>query len=619
MRSLATSIGLSYLALTALAAAIGVFSTFRFVELGGSVERILQANYRSVRAAEGMVQAVERQDAARVYARAGDMAAARRTFAAGRGAFAHWYAEAVDGVVMPEEPPLLDSIRVAYDAYVLVADAAFAAAVDAPDPELEAAVPPAAARLRAGISRLLDVNQRAMIAASRRIEAASGAGVRAVALATLCAVIAGGLLGLRFARGLTSPLRRLAHAVSRVRRDHLDETVLVESEDEVGHLADAFNAMTARLRHYDALNVEALVAEQQKQERLVEAMPSPVFATDEGGRVALLNEAARRLLGPAPGGGWVGRPLTDAAIVLAALTPADGTADGPTGDGAPPDGTPHGAFGSDGVERDLVELQSDGVPRVFRPRRTTVPTPEGTYTITLLEDVTPFRDLDRARRDFLTAVSHELRTPLTSLGVALDLLLGQFIGTLTPDQRDLIEMAKLDQERLKALVAGLIDLARLEAGVAPPAPTTLDLPALLGESLGALQLPASQRDVTLTLDAPDDLPDVEGDARQLAWVASNLVGNALRHAPEHGHVTVRVSPADDGVRVAVEDDGPGVPAGSTETIFEPFVQAGGTTRPGGAGLGLAIARRVVQAHGGRIWAEPGPGGRFTFTLPLRRP
>ena len=607
MRSLATSISISYLALTALAAAIGVFSMLRFVELSGSVGNILQGNYRSVRAAEGMVQALERQESARLYQRAGEPEAARTAFAAGRATFAQWYAEAVAGAQLPEQPPLLDSIRIAYDAYVLAADAAFAAAGSDSSPQAEGEVAQPAGRLRRMVNRLLEVNQHAMLVTRSQVEAASDAAVRAVGIATLCVALAGGLLGFRFARRLTRPLRSLATAVDRVRHGHLDETVPVEGQDEVGQLALAFNAMTGRLRHYDELNVEALVAEQRKQERLVEAMPSPVIATDEGGRIALLNEAARLLLGePGDGGSWVGRPLTDVAVTLAALAE-------PTGDGAPPEPAVETA------EAALLELPVAGALRVFRPRRTSVPTADGAYTITLLEDVTPFRDLDRARRDFLAAVSHELRTPLTSMGVALDLLLRELVGPLSADQRDLVETAKADQGRLKELVAGLIDLAKLEAGAAPPDAAPLELRPLLDDALSAFRLPASQRGVTLELDAPTSLPAVQGDARQLAWVASNLIGNALRHSPDAGVVRVRARSQAGAVTVTVQDDGPGVPAGAAETIFEPFVQGGGPTRPGGVGLGLAIARRVVRAHGGRIWAESRPsGGFFAFTLPRKR-
>jgi signal transduction histidine kinase len=126
--------------------------------------------------------------------------------------------------------------------------------------------------------------------------------------------------------------------------------------------------------------------------------------------------------------------------------------------------------------------------------------------------------------------------------------------------------------------------------------------------------------VFLELDAPPALPPVQGDARQLSWVASNLIGNALRHSPDGGTVHVRARPGVGAVTVTVEDDGPGVPPEAAESIFEPFVQGGGPTRPGGVGLGLAIARRVVRAHGGRIWAESRPsGGFFAFTLPVPTP
>src|SRR5690606_3777803 len=174
---------------------------------------------------------------------------------------------------------------------------------------------------------------------------------------------------------------------------------------EVGALASAFNQMTARLEAYEAMNVQALMAEKQKAERLVEATPSPLVVTDAEGRVVLLNRAAQHLLGEGEG-----RPLAALAPRLAESLEA---------------------AASGGAPR-LLDLPLDAKPHMYRPRTTTVEDAGGgvALRIVLLEDVTPFQALDRARREFVAAVSHELRTPLTSLGVALDLLLRDLAGPL---------------------------------------------------------------------------------------------------------------------------------------------------------------------------------------------
>jgi NtrC-family two-component system sensor histidine kinase KinB len=599
--SLATRIGLGYLALTALAASIGVFAALRFVDLGGSVGRMLEQNYRSVLAAENMVQALDRQEAAVYRARVWGDPVARSDFERHRAEFLRWYADASPAAA-PVESALLDSLGAAYGVYTAAAARLFAGTSGAP-------VEMAAARVRWHISRLLGVNQDAMLATRTRVErAAATATVSVVVMAALAAL--GSLLaGRRFARGLTRPLRQLTESVARVRRGHLGEQVPVTTNDEVGALAAAFNQMTARLKAYEATDVRALMAEKQKAESLIEATPGPLIVTDAGGRVVLLNRAAQGLLGAA----GVGQPLGALAPSLVALL-----------DAAPPGAPPA-----------LLDLprpgraKAGGAPRTFRPRATTVEDAAGgvALRIVLLEDVTPFQALDRARREFVAAVSHELRTPLTSLGVALDLLLRELVGPLAEAQRDLLATAKSDQERLKRLVGGLIALARLEAGGAPPRREAVDAALAVHAALDGLRLQAQQEGVALEARFDPGLPPLWADPEQLGWVVTNLAGNALRHTPRGGRVTVRLDGAPhegDGaggaLRLTVEDTGPGVPAEAAERIFEPFVQLDGAeARPGSAGLGLAIARRAVEAHGGRIHAEPGPGGRFVVMWPVGPP
>ncbi|HET6569105.1 MAG TPA: ATP-binding protein, partial [Rhodothermales bacterium] len=135
---------------------------------------------------------------------------------------------------------------------------------------------------------------------------------------------------------------------------------------------------------------------------------------------------------------------------------------------------------------------------------------------------------------------------------------------------------------------------------------------------GGLRLPFSQSGVALEVNLPAQLPPISGDPEQLGWVVTNLVGNALRHTPEGGRVRVTAREEEDRIHVAVSDTGSGIPRESLEIIFDKFVQVKGTMAPGSAGLGLSIAKTVIEAHGGRIWAESelGNGSTFHFTVPL---
>jgi NtrC-family two-component system sensor histidine kinase KinB len=132
------------------------------------------------------------------------------------------------------------------------------------------------------------------------------------------------------------------------------------------------------------------------------------------------------------------------------------------------------------------------------------------------------------------------------------------------------------------------------------------------------RLQAAQQDIELALDVPDDLPTVRADPNKITWVLTNLVGNALRYTDHGGHIAVSVERAGHWLHLCVRDDGAGIPHEKQAVIFSKFVQLDAAERGGGAGLGLAISKEIVRAHGGHIWveSEPGQGSVFTVALPL---
>jgi signal transduction histidine kinase len=216
-----------------------------------------------------------------------------------------------------------------------------------------------------------------------------------------------------------------------------------------------------------------------------------------------------------------------------------------------------------------------------------------------------------ARQAFLTAIGHDLRTPLAALQAAVEALQD---GIAADPERYLVSMQR-DIEALAGLVDDLFLLARIESGQLVVRPIALDLTELADEAIEALRPTARRRGVELTLDAKGRVP-VTGGPEALGRVIRNLVDNAIEHSPRHGIVRVCVE-RDDAALVRVLDDGPGFEAGFVDQAFESFTR-GDRSRArstGGAGLGLAIAHGFIMAHGGSIWAEPGPGGRVGFRLP----
>jgi len=223
---------------------------------------------------------------------------------------------------------------------------------------------------------------------------------------------------------------------------------------------------------------------------------------------------------------------------------------------------------------------------------------------------------EEARRNQTADVAHELRTPLTVLQGALEAML----DGVYPTNRENLLSGLAQVRTLARLVEDLRVLALADAGQLHLDMASLDLEAFLQEVMEAHQIQAQQRGVALTLDVPAALPPVQADRDRLAQVVGNLLGNALRYVPKGGHISVRAVGQGGEVAVAVADDGTGVPPEDLPRLFERFWRGDRARRrtTGGSGLGLSIARSLVQAHGGRIWAESveGHGSTFTFTLPV---
>jgi NtrC-family two-component system sensor histidine kinase KinB len=246
------------------------------------------------------------------------------------------------------------------------------------------------------------------------------------------------------------------------------------------------------------------------------------------------------------------------------------------------------------------------------PLRARDGTPAG--LILVLQDVTHLRDQEARREQLMATLSHELRTPLTSLRMAIELLRST---DLAPRQAELLTAAQEDVARLEDVAQRLLDVSRSRAMTIALERQTVDVGDVVRRVTRLFALQAHERNVTLeTTLAPGRL-DITGDPTKISWAVSNLIANALRYTPAGGRVNVDVAAADGALSVSVRDTGPGIPPEQRERIFERFVQGADGGEAGAAGLGLAIVRDIVQAHGGRIHleSEVGRGSRFTLELP----
>ena len=229
------------------------------------------------------------------------------------------------------------------------------------------------------------------------------------------------------------------------------------------------------------------------------------------------------------------------------------------------------------------------------------------------------REQDKLRRELVAQVSHDLRTPLAALHGYLETLRIKG-GKLAPGQREeYLSIALRQSERLKHMVEGLFELAQLEARETQPLCEPTSLAELIQDVVQKFQLRAEESGITLAMVQPASLPVALIDIALTERVLDNLIGNALEHTPEAGRIDVQLRVKDRFALVSVTDSGPGIPTAELPHLFDPFYRGSQATSNGDhAGLGLAIARRIVELQGGQLQVQnsPGSGACFTFSLPL---
>ncbi|HEV8356714.1 MAG TPA: ATP-binding protein [Gemmatimonadales bacterium] len=402
---------------------------------------------------------------------------------------------------------------------------------------------------------------------------------RSVVVAALIALVPGVLLAWAAGRSIARPLTETAEAARAIAagaEPRFPHSGIPDVEAMVGALRGMHEELDARF--------DALRRKQAETEALVNAMVEGVLSCDVRGRVLTANPAARRLLGyPAD------RAIPELQMLF------------------------HHKAAREAVD---ATLRGEKVPdrEVLLDERTCLlsarPLPGG-GAVVVLHDLTDVRRLETVRRDFVANVSHELKTPLTSITGYAETLL-----TDRPDEptsRKFLETILTNSRRMQRLVDDQLDLSRIESGHWRPAPRRVAAEPALRDAWEAIDLPSRARHAFAVAVAPG-AEALMVDPEALRQVLANLYDNARRYTPEGGRITAAAAPEDGGIRVSVRDTGSGIGWDHLPRIFERFYRAdpSRSRAEGGTGLGLAIVKHLVEAHGGRVWAESSLGEGTTI-------
>ncbi|MBF8744618.1 KinB sensor domain-containing domain [Pseudomonas putida] len=420
-----------------------------------------------------------------------------------------------------------------------------------------------------------------------------------IGLMGLAVVALGFITAHNIARRLGQPIEALAKAADQIGQGNFDVTLPVSQAAELNQLTRRFGLMADALRKHQATNVDELLAGQQRLQAVLDSIDDGLLIIDRQGRLEHLNPVAQRQLG------WsdsrVGSALIDALQRPDLEQQLRQVLRGGTLDRPPDD----------------LAIEVDEESRLLAYSLTPVSHPEGPIlgAVMVLHDVTEQRAFERVRSEFVLRASHELRTPVTGMHMAFGLLRERVKFPAEARENDLLETIGEEMQRLTQLINDLLNFSRYQSGLQKLelAPCAID--ELLDRAQSRFAAQAGDKEIELVKALEGPLPRIQADVAQLDRVLDNLLHNAIRHTAPGGHIRLHARRHAERVIISVEDNGEGIAYGQQGRIFEPFVQVG--RKKGGAGLGLALCKEIVQLHGGRmgVFSRPGQGTQFYMALP----
>ncbi len=391
---------------------------------------------------------------------------------------------------------------------------------------------------------------------------------------------------------VTNPITRLTEAIKEIANKNYKHRIHIKNKDEFGKLADAFNEMAERLEYFENSNLNKLLFEKSRAEAVINSLKDASIGIDKNNTVLFANYQALQLLGLRTED-VVGKSvdeLKNKNDLFGFLTDKETT-------------TPFKVVVENRENyfvKELIEVeQGDTKNRVI-----------------VLKNITSFKELDVAKTNFISTISHELKTPLASSDFSLKLLEDGRISKLSPEQKELIENLKHDNQRMLKILSELLNMSQVEAGRIQLNIQKVNPHQIIENAIQAVSTNAKEKEIIIINTSGKDLPVIEADADKTTWVLNNFLTNAIKYSFNNSSIEVKASQQNGHIIFSVKDFGSGINEKYIPRLFERYFQVPGSKEKG-TGLGLAISKEFAEAQKGKIWVESeiGKGSTFNFQLP----
>ena len=417
---------------------------------------------------------------------------------------------------------------------------------------------------------------------------------------------------------IVKPITDITEKIKRIAQGEYQQEIDVDSRSELGDLSRAFNTMSIKLQEFEKLNIEEVQTQKSRMESIIRSMNDGLIILDEQEKIILVNDSSTQILN-LDEEQLVGKRLSaleENSKVIRELS------------NSLRHDTAHSSERSKDMEeerhsflkvdrgenkksfytKEIVKVYSDEVQKRF------------SGYIIILKDITTFKESNDAKSKFIAVVSHELKTPLSALNMSLMLLRDSRFGLLSPEQDKITASMKQEVHRLVNMVTELLDLSKVESGKINLDKKSVSPAVLMEYAIAPVQAKFQEKSIEIVKHIDENMPDILVDPEKVSWVLINFMTNAIRYSPENGKVILETHQREDEIEFVVYDFGPGIPKEDISRVFNKFVQlsTNGSKNKNGLGLGLAISKEVVEAHGGTIAVESelGKGSKFFFRIPV---
>lgn len=413
------------------------------------------------------------------------------------------------------------------------------------------------------------------------------------------AIILMAALSLWLSRFISKPILSIAHVAERIGKGNFKERITMKRSDEIGALATSVNSMGTNLQEF----IGRIEAQRRQLEIIINSTTDSIFAVDMEGKIIIANQAAAA---------FSERSITSlVGDKLHTLFPWTQE--------SKPFNIDYDAAGTR-TFYDLQYTSPSGVVHYVNLIVVKNNAQTGPLTIVTVHDETKSRELEDMKIDFVSMAAHELRTPLSTIRGYLELITYQPENGLDEKSRHYIAQARQSTEQLATLISNLLDVSRIERGTLVLTMDKVDLADSVKQTVQNLHFNAAAKNIGLTYAGPDREKYIIADSVALREVVGNLIDNAIKYTPAGGQVEVGLTQQDANYQITVKDTGIGIPANAIPYLFTKFYRVHGGLESGsnGTGLGLFIAKSIVERHGGTISvkSDDGNGSVFTVTIPI---